>query len=302
MISNGDRQVKRSAALLMITILLSAIPLFGVQEHKARGIVLKVDKAHRSLVVSCEAIPGYMETMEMSFKVRDRSDLASLKLGTSIDFIIVESGKIPYARQIHPSTAASYEPEPMEAGGLTVLHRALDPSDTTKLVTQGSLVPDFSLTDQTGQRIHLAQFQGKVVALTFGYSRCPNPNYCFRMSNNFAQIERRLPSRDKNRLILLTIMIDPDHDQGKALSEYADTWKADPAVWHFLTGPVTEIHQVAAMFGMNFWLSEGLLTHPLHTVLIDCDGHLAANIEGNQFTSHQLGDMVETVMNRTDQN
>lgn len=291
-------KVKRFVSPVIVA-LLAAIPLFA-GEHKARGIVLKVDKEHHSLVVSCEAIPGYMEAMEMEFNVRDQSDLASLKLGTSVEFNIVEDGRILYADRIRPGTAASYEPEPMRAGGLTVLHRALDPSDATKLVTQGNPVPDFELTDQQGQRIHLAQFQGKVVALTFGYSRCPNPNYCFRMSNNLAQVERRLPSSRKNDLILLTIMIDPDHDQGKALSDYADTWKADPSFWHFLTGPVDEIHQIAGMFGMNFWLSEGLLTHPLHTVLIDRKGRLAANIEGNQFTPQQLGDLVETVMNRAD--
>lgn len=292
------RSAKLGAIVAAVLAILSAIPLFGAQNHKARGIVLKIDKARQSLVVSCEAIPGYMEAMEMSFDVRDGSDLASLRPGVSIEFNIVEEGKVLYADGIRPATAASYEPEPIRAGDLTVLHRALDPSDTTKLVSQGSPVPDFALTDQTGQRIHLAQFQGKVVALTFGYSRCPNPNYCFRMSNNLAQVERRIPGPHKQDLILLTIMIDPDHDQGKALAEYANTWKADPSVWHFLTGPVDEVHQIAAMFGMNFWISEGLLTHPLHTVLIDRKGLLAANIEGNQFTARQLGDLVETVMNR----
>jgi len=296
---DGDGKVTRYATLVII-VLFATLPLCGAEGHKARGIVLKVDKAQHTLVVSCEAIPGYMEPMEMEFNVRDRSDLASLMPGVSIEFEMVEEGRIVYADQIRPGTAASYEPEPMEAGGLTVLHRALDPTDATKLVGQGSAVPDFALTDQDGQRIHLAQFQGKVVALTFGYSRCPNPNYCFRMSNNLAQMERRLPSREKRDLILLTIMIDPDHDQGKALSDYAHTWKADPTVWHFLTGPVDEIHQIAAMFGMNFWLSEGLLTHPLHTVVIDRQGRLAANIEGNQFTPQQLGDLVETVMNRSE--
>ena len=299
MTDDGGKLI-RLATQVMILALLSTMPLCGAQEHKARGIVLKVDKTHHSLVVSCEAIPGYMEPMEMSFKVRDHSDLASLKPGASIDFTIVEGGKVAYADQVRPGTAASYEPEPMEAAGLTVLHRALDPSDTAKLVSQGSPVPDFALTDQAGQQIHLAQFQGKVVALTFGYSRCPNPNYCFRMSNNLAHVERRMPSSRKKDLILLTIMIDPDHDQGKALSEYADSWKADPSVWHFLTGPVDQIHQIGAMFGMNFWPSEGLLTHPLHTVLIDRQGRLAANIEGNHFSSQQLGDLVETVIDRTD--
>jgi len=48
---------------------------------------------------------------------------------------------------------------------------------------------------------------------------------------------------------------------------------------------------------MNFWREEGLLTHSLHTVIIDRKGRLAANLEGNQFTAQQLGDLVQTVMN-----
>jgi protein SCO1/2 len=186
----------------------------------------------------------------------------------------------------------------MEAGALTVLNRALKPSAAAQVVLEGQPVPDFALIDQAGQQIHLAQFQGKVVALTFGYSRCPNPQYCFRMSNNLAHVERRLRARHKEDLVLITIMIDPDHDRGKTLSQYADTWKADAEVWHFLTGPLEQIRQIAAMFGMNFWSSDGLLTHSLHTVIIDREGRLAANIEGNQFTPDQLGDLVETVMNR----
>lgn len=52
------------------------------------------------------------------------------------------------------------------------------------------------------------------------------------------------------------------------------------------------------MFGVNFWSSEGLLTHTLHTVIIDRKGKLAVNLEGNQFTAKQLGDLVESVMDR----
>jgi protein SCO1/2 len=93
-------------------------------------------------------------------------------------------------------------------------------------------------------------------------------------------------------------MIDPDHDQGATLVQYAGVFKANPEVWHFLTGPLPQIRQVAGMFGMNFWSEEGLLTHTLHTVVIDRQGRLATNIEGNQFTAKQLGDLVQTVMDR----
>jgi protein SCO1/2 len=258
--------------------------------------VVKVDVAHGSLIVSCDPIPNYMAAMEMPFKVREPKVLTSVQPGKTIRFTMVEREKVLYAENIREDTSLAFEPEPMEAGALTALHKALDPSAAAKIVPVGKPVPEFVLTDQAQNQIHLSQLQGKVVALTFGYSRCPNPNYCFRLSNNLATIAQRFQARKAHDLILLTIMIDPEHDKGAALTEYANVWKADPAVWHFLTGPLPEIQKVASMFGMNFWNDEGLLTHPLHTVVIDQQGQLVANVEGNQYTAKQLGDLVETVM------
>jgi protein SCO1 len=286
------------AAVIAFAVLLGATSVQAIETHSARGVVVEVDAERRLLVVSCEAIPGYMDSMEMPFIVHDAKVLAALNPGTTVRFAIVARGKKFYAENIHAGTAANFESEPMEAGSLTILHTALNPSAAAKALTVGQHVPDFALMDQVHKEIHLSQLQGKVVALTFGYSRCPNPNYCFRLSNNLARIEKRFHDRAGRDLVLLTIVIDPEHDQGTALTEYASTWKANPASWHFLTGPLPEIKQVAGMFGMNFWNEEGLLTHSLHTVVIDRNGNMAANIDGNQFTAEQLGDLVRTVMNR----
>jgi protein SCO1/2 len=38
------------------------------------------------------------------------------------------------------------------------------------------------------------------------------------------------------------------------------------------------------------------MTHSLHTVVVNRQGKLAANLEGNQFTAQQLGDLVEIVI------
>jgi protein SCO1 len=69
-------------------------------------------------------------------------------------------------------------------------------------------------------------------------------------------------------------------------------------VWHFLTGPLSEIHRVSGMFGMNFWSADGLITHSLHTVIIDREGRLAVNLNGNAFTAEQFGDLLQSVMDR----
>jgi protein SCO1 len=280
--------------VLATALLVSTALVRAAETHPAKGIVLKVDPPHRTLTVSCDAIPNYMDAMEMEFAVHDAAAIATLKAGTAISFTIVPTGKVLYAEDIRVRSTANLESEPLEAGKLAVLHNAMRPE--TKALAVGERVPDFVLTDQTGKEVRLSQFAGKVVLLTFGYSRCPNPNYCFRLSNNLAQVEKRFSEPAGRDLVLMTVVIDPEHDKGAELVNYAAVWKADPAVWHFLTGQLPEIQKVAGIFGTDFWSDEGFVTHTLHTVIVDREGKLAVNLEGNAFSAQQLGDLVETVM------
>jgi protein SCO1 len=286
-------------ALLAMAILAGAAGLWCAEAHHARGIVTAVGKGQQALDVSCEAIPGFMDAMEMSFAVRDPKVLATLKPGMTVQFKMVEENHVLYADDIQIGTSSDFGPDQMAAGSLTALQNTMSPASSEKVVQLGKPVPDFALTDQAGKTIHLSDIRGKVVVLTFGYSRCPFPQYCFRLSNNLAVVEKRFSSRAGRDLVLITIAIDPEHDQGKVLSEYAAVFHANPEDWHFLTGPLPVVKQVAAMFNMNFWPDEGFLTHSLHTAVLDRSGILVANIEGNQFSAQQLGDLVQKVMNRS---
>jgi protein SCO1/2 len=279
--------------------ILAALTSWASEQRTVQGMLLQVDRAKGLITVSCDAIPGYMEAMVMPFAVREPGVLKAIEPGTTVRFTMVERGHEDYAEHLQTIKVVNYEAEPTEAARLAILHRAMDPAAAARTMSVGQQVPDFKLTDQAQHATHFTQFRGKVVALTFAYSRCPNPNYCFRLSNNLSRLSRRFRDRTGRDLVLVTIVIDPDNDRGKALQRYADTWKADPATWHFLTGPLSDIRGVAEMFGMNFWNDEGFLTHSFHTVVIDRDGRVAANLEGNQFTAEQLGDLVETVLRRT---
>ncbi len=286
---------------IALAIAISALLLpqaRAAEEHPVQGILLEIDAAKNTIVVSCDAIPGYMDAMVMPFTVREPETLKALAPGTTIRFTMVVQNDEEYADHVRPVGPTNFESEPTTAGRLTILHRALDPAAAARIVPVGQTVPDFALTDQAGQATHLTQFKGKVVALTFGYARCPNPNYCFRLSNNLAQIKRRFHAVAGHDLILVTIVIDPAQFSGKSLDGYAETWKADPAAWRFLTGSIADVRAAAELFGMNFWSDEGFMTHSFHTVVIDRDGKLAANLEGNQFSSDQLGDLVDVVLKR----
>ena len=205
----------------------------------------------------------------MSFTVADARALADLGPGAPITFLSVVHGKTLYAEHLQPATLASFSQEPLEAGNLTTLTAILNPSAGGKAIQPGEQVPNFTLTDQAGRPVQLSHLQGKVIALTFRYSRCPNPDFCLRLSENLARLQKRFHSDAGRNLVLLTIAIDPEHDRGAALTEYASTSKADPAIWHFLTGSLADVKATADLFGMNFWSSEGLLMHPLHTAIID---------------------------------
>src|SRR5690349_14789531 len=50
----------------------------------------------------------------------------------------------------------------------------------------------YTFTNELGQRINLADFKGQALALTFIFTRCPMPNYCPRLSKNFAEASKRL--------------------------------------------------------------------------------------------------------------
>jgi len=137
--------------------------------------------------------------------------------------------------------------------------------------------------------------RGKVVAINFIYTSCALPDFCLRITNNFSVLQKRFAKRMGSDLVLLTMSFDPAHDTPEALSRYASQWDAN-AHWHFLTGPVDVVRRVSSRFGVDSFPDEGLMNHSLHTALIDRRGRMAANIEGNQFTPEQLGDLTETLL------
>ena len=284
-------------ALLLLTALLASLPTLAQQKYSAKGLVLAVDKQHRLMTVTCEAIPGYMDAMVMPMEVRDARELDGLARGTMIEFSLVADQEHPYAEKVRIRNFDSLELDPLSARRLRLLDGAMDPSlSPDRVLRVGQAAPDFSLTDQNREQIKLSQFAGKVVAITFVYTRCPFPNFCFRLTNNFARLQKRFAREMGRGLILLTITLDPVHDQPESLAEYGRTWNIDREGWHLLTGPPAEVQKFCERFGVAFFPDEGQLIHSLHTLIIDRQGKLAANLEGNEFTAEELGDLVESVL------
>lgn len=283
-----------------MTLLLAKSHLWADQRYPAKGLILKVDGSTRTLVLSCQDIPGYMDAMVMPLSVRDPKVLGGLAPGMMIEFTLVVNQKSSYVEDVRVRNFDSTEREPIDARRLKLLEGLIDPKSVpSAALAAGKPVPNFTLTDQNQRRISLNQLSGKVVALNFVYTRCALPEYCYRLSNNFGRLQKRFKNRMGRDLVLLTVTFDPVHDHPEVLANYAKTWKADPDNWHFLTGTVPDVERVCNLFGVGFWPDEAQLTHSLHTAVIDRRGKLVANLEGNQFSAEQLGDLVETVIRRS---
>jgi protein SCO1/2 len=285
-----------TARIMLVTLIAVATGnLCAAQSYAASGIVLKIDRPHRTFVASCKEIPGYMEAMVMPIPVRDATLLDGLQPGVMVDFTLVVAADDAFAENVKVHHFQSTERDPFQARGLQLLENFGRTTPAARELAVGETVPDFTLIDQTGQHIALSQFAGKLVVAAFVYTSCPLPNYCFRLSNNLGRLQKRFADRMGRDLILLSITIDPARDTPPVLAKYAATWKADPRSWHFLTGPETDVKTVCRRFGVNFWPDEGALTHSLHTVVVDRQGKLAANFEGNEFSAAQLGDFIEAL-------
>jgi protein SCO1/2 len=284
--------------LIPIAFAIACLPAgFAAQRYAASGLAISIDRPKQTVVISHESIPGYMEAMVMPFRVNDAGSLNGLVPGVKVAFTLVVDKGVSWIEGLHIVEFRSAERDPEQARRLGLIESIIGKS-TAHQVAVGQPVPDFSLPDQDNRATSLSQFSGKVVALNFVYTRCPLPDYCFRLSNNLAQLQKRFSDRLGRDLILLTLTFDPVHDTPAVMANYAHIWNADLKAWHFLTGPLADVQRVCGMFGVAAWQDEGILTHSLHTVVVDRSGKLAANIEGNVYTAKQLGDLVEEVLKR----
>ena len=132
-------------------------------------------------------------------------------------------------------------------------------------------VPDFALTERTGQTVKLADFAGQVWVADFFYTTCPGP--CPTMSSRLSEVQKQLGTDPRLRLV--SISIDPEKDTPAVLKLYAEKFHATDR-WLFLTGPKAGIYRLARD-GFKLPLAEpatpgAQIIHSTRLVLIDQSG------------------------------
>ena len=249
-----------------------------------RGKVVRVDADKGSILLDHEPVPGFMEAMTMSYKLKDPGIISELHAGDRIS-----------AKLLVRKTSLGYEGAMLDEIVVTAQARPdHKPAVQYHVPTQGDVVPDFKLVNQNGRPIHLSQFKGRAVLLTFIYTRCPLPDYCPRMNKNFAEIDKALEADSAMyaKTHLLTLSFDPKDDTPSVLKSYGMAYAGEKAKfthWEFAVPSQKELDAMAQFFDLGVTPGEGgTLNHSLSTVVIGKDGKVAAWYPTNEWTPAEV--------------
>ena len=142
--------------------------------------------------------------------------------------------------------------------------------------------PEFALTSQDGMPVSLKGLRGKVVALTFIYTKCPD--ICPLLTQKMVGVQDALGADFGKSIAFVSITLDPAHDTPAVLKDYAQFWGAQPAGWSFLTGTPEAVTAVTRHYGVfareN---SDGGVDHTQLTSIIDRDGVMRVQYLGARF-------------------
>ena len=251
--------------------------------HYVRGVIREIAPDRTEAVIRHEAIPDYMPAMTMEFNVHDTNELSGLRPGDAITFRLTTTDDAHWIDLVRKTGIAT--------NGLADVPTGLTASKIGEL-RPGDLLPDCKLLAENGKPIRLSDFRGKAVAFTFFFTRCPLPDYCPRMGNNFAKARELVRATEDapTNWLFLSISFDPDFDQPAVLSSYANFYRQqDTNGWLFVAAPQDSLAALAPRLDLMVrHETGGSISHNLRTVVLDPGGKIYRQFDGNEWTPQEL--------------
>jgi protein SCO1/2 len=281
--------------LLAIVVVICAGLAAGCQSapekhYSIQGEVISADPAKKLLTVKHGDIPGLMPAMTMSYQVADPKQIEALQPGDKIsaDLVVSESkGRLEKIVLLSKGDGKS------------------SPGTTQRIPEKGDSVPNFALVNQNGESIHLADYHGKVLLVTFIYTRCPLPDFCPRMNENFRAVQKLLQDTPgaTQRTEFLSISFDPEHDTPAVLKHYASLYKKSAPGeksfdWQFAAPSVKDLPEIAQFFGLVYRPEQAQIVHSLSTTVIGPDGKVEKWYSDNEWTPADAAQAIAAVIQR----
>jgi protein SCO1/2 len=268
-----------SLALALI-LLLAALACSHRKTYPLQGEVRGKDLTTNEVTVNHGDIPGFMPAMTMPYKVKNTAMLQELQPGDKIaaEVVVSKDGNDYWLEDVRITDESR--------------RGKVKPTESHMLMP-GEKVPEVPLVDQDGQTIHLKDFSGKAVLVTFIYTRCPVPTFCPRLSSQFARIHNELKTTpdDYSKTQLLTISFDPKYDTPAVLRKYGLAYLEGDASgfsqWDFASTKEADMRRLAQAFGLDYQEQDNQISHTMDIALIAPDGTLVKSWS-TEWTSDEL--------------
>lgn len=262
-----------------VAVFLTLIGCSRAREYDLEGQVLAVDPGRQEITIKHGDIQGLMPGMTMPFHVNDAKLLDCCEPGDLVKARLVVKDATGYLSAIERTGHAPLTERP--------------PAPPMNILNPGEAVPDTQLIDEAGRPRRLSDWRGKVLAVTFTYTRCPLPDFCPRMDENFKKVQTSVLADAglRDRVALLSVSFDPAFDTPAVLEAHARHAGADPRVWQFATGHQQDIDGFASRFGVSILREPSNpadITHNLRTAVIDSSGRLHTILNGTDWAPAEL--------------
>lgn len=261
----------------------------SAKQYPVRGKIIAVDAKDGVISLDTEAIPGFMEAMTMAYTLQDPSIAPGLHPGDTITAKLHIGGQGAVLSEVVVTRQAELNRKP------DVQYHVPQPGDA---------VPDFQLLNQSGHVIDIRQFRGKVLVLTFIYTRCASSEYCPLMSRNFAALDQLLAADPGlyAKTHLLSVSFDPSYDTPSVLRSYGGAYtgrytKEKFQHWDFAAPKRKQLASVLQWFDVGVTSKDGkLIQHSLSTAVIGTDGKIRDWYPTNTWTPQQLLENVKQAL------
>jgi protein SCO1/2 len=252
--------------MLLLTV---SVGCNRTRRYPLQGEVVGKNAVTSEITVKHGDIPGFMPAMAMPYRVKDPAVVQELQPGDKIAAEVV-IGKDP----------SDYWLEDVRITDESARIPAKPPA-APRMLMPGERAANIALINQDGRTIHLSDFVGKALLVTFIYTRCPMPDFCPRLSSQFARIHDELKKNpgDYSKTHLLTISFDPKYDTPAVLRKYGLAYLDGDASgfshWDFASTNPTNLRRLAQAFGLQYEEKDNQISHNMSIVLIASDGKVA---------------------------
>lgn len=277
-----------AVAFILLLCWMAACHSAPEKRYPLKAEVISVDPPRKLITVKHGAIPGLMPAMTMTYAVADGREIEHLQPGDLItaDLVVSENkGRLENITLTGHGAGSS------------------SPGTTQHIPQPGDTVPDFALVNQDGKHIHFHDYAGKTVLVTFIYTRCPLPDFCPRMNENFRAIQDVLRQQPESlgRAAFLSISFDPEHDTPAVLKHYASIYDKPQQGqkqfdWQFAAPNTKDLAELARFFGLVVEPQRGQIVHSLSTTLVGPDGKVQEWYSGNDWKPEEVARAIENVL------